>query len=233
MGRTMILGHRGAPGEAPENTMRGLRLAVAHGADGVELDVQPSADGAGVVIHDPTLERTTDRAGAVSALAWDELAEARAGGEPLPRIEEAVRWAAQAGAFLNVEVKSPGGEAPSVRAVREAGMLGRTVFSSFYPDVVAELRRLAPDGEVYFLTERWDDEVRDGVRALGVQGVCPHHAIATPALVAELGEAGLGVVVWTVDDPERIAELVRAGVRAVITNLPALGVAARAAAERA
>jgi glycerophosphoryl diester phosphodiesterase len=233
MGRTLILGHRGAPREAPENTMRSLRLAMERGADGVELDVQPSADGEGVVIHDPTLERTTDRSGALAALPWARIAEARAGGEPLPLIGEATAWAAEAGAFLNVEVKSQGAEAPSIRAVRETGMMGRTVFSSFHPEIVQELGRLAPEAERYFLTERWDDEVRAGVRALGVRGVCPHHSIATAALLAELREAGLGVVVWTVDDPERIAGLVRAGVRAVITNLPAIGVAARAAAERA
>lgn len=232
MGRTMILGHRGAPREAPENTMRALRLAVEQGADGVELDVQPSADGVGVVIHDPTLERTTDAAGEVAALPWPRIAAARSGGEPVPRIEEAVQWAAAAGAFLNVEVKSRGGEAPSVEAVRTAGMMGRTVFSSFYPDVVAELGRIAPEAERYFLTETWDDRIRAGVRALGVDGVCPHHSIATPELLEELAAAGLGVVVWTVDDPARIAELVRAGVRAVITNLPAAGVAARAEAER-
>lgn len=232
MGRTMILGHRGAPREAPENTMRALRLAVEQGADGVELDVQPSADGVGVVIHDLTLERTTDAAGEVAALPWARIAGARSGGEPVPRIEEAVEWAAAAGAFLNVEVKSRGGEAPSVAAVRAAGMMGRTVFSSFYPDVVAELGRIAPEAERYFLTETWDDRIRAGVRALGVRGVCPHHSIATPALLEELAAAGLGVVVWTVDDPARIAELVRAGVRAVITNLPMVGVAARAEAER-
>lgn len=233
MGRTMILGHRGAPREAPENTMRALRLAVEHGADGVELDVQPSADGVGVLIHDLTLERTTDRAGDVAALPWARIEEARSAGEPVARIEEAAAWAAEAGVFLNVELKSRGSEAPSVRAVREAGVMERTVFSSFYPDVLAELGRIAPDAERYFLTEEWSERVRAGVRELGVRGVCPHDSIATPALLDELRAAGLGVVVWTVDDPERIAALVRAGVRAVITNLPALGVAARAAAERA
>jgi glycerophosphoryl diester phosphodiesterase len=233
MGRTLILGHRGAPREAPENTMRALRLAVEHGADGVELDVQPSADGVGVLIHDPTLERTTAAAGEVRTLPWSRLAVLRAGGEPLPRIEEAAAWAAETGVFLNVELKSRGAEAPAVEAVRSAGIMRLTVFSSFLPEIVAEVGRIAPEAERYFLTERWDDEVRAGVRALGVQGVCPHHTIATPAMLAELREMGLGAVVWTVDDPERIGALVREKVRAVITNLPAIGVAARAAAEKA
>jgi glycerophosphoryl diester phosphodiesterase len=230
MNRTMILGHRGAPREAPENTMRALRLAVEHGADGVELDVQPSADGVGVVIHDATLARTTGTPGTIAALPWERIAGMRAGGEPVPRLEEAAEWAAEAGVFLNVEIKSPGAEAPSLRAIRSAGMMHRTVFSSFHPEILAEVGRIAPEAERYLLTERWDDEVRGAVGALGVGGVCPHHSIATPELLEELRREGLGCVVWTVDDPDRIRELVRARVRAVITNLPAIGVAARSAA---
>lgn len=226
-GRPLILGHRGAPFEAPENTMRGFRLALAHGADGVELDVQPAADGTPVVIHDPTLDRTTDRVGAVAALSWAQISGARAGIDPVPRLEEAAAWAAESGAWVNVEIKSPGAERASVAAMTAAGVMERTVFSSFVPEVIAELGRVAPDAVRYFLTERWDDEVRRLVRGLGAHGVCPHHSIATPALLSELREAGLGVVVWTVDDPTRIRELVRAGVTAVITNRPELGVSIR------
>jgi glycerophosphoryl diester phosphodiesterase len=223
--RPLVLGHRGAPFQAPENTMRGFRLAMSQGADGVELDVQPAADGTPVVIHDLSLDRTTDRTGAVAALSWPAIAEARAEGEPVPRLEEAAAWAAESGAWVNVEIKSRGAEAASVAAMEAAGVMGRAVFSSFVPEVIAELGRVAPQARRYFLTERWDDEVRRMVQDLGAHGVCPHHSIATPSLLAELREAGLGVVVWTVDDPERIRELVRAGVDAVITNRPELGVA--------
>lgn len=224
--RPLVLGHRGAPREVPENTLRGFRLAVEQGADGVELDVQPSADGAPVLIHDATLQRTTDGRGAVSALPWAEIAEARAGGEPVSRLEEAAAWAAETGAWLNVEIKSPGAEAASVRAIRDAGVMERTFFSSFYPEIVAEVGRTAPEATRFFLTERWDDEVRAGVRALGVHGVCPKVTIATPALLEELRGEGLHACVWTVDDPARMREILRAGVAAIITNLPSLGVEA-------
>lgn len=222
--RPLVLGHRGAPREAPENTMRAFRLAVEQGADGVELDVQPSADGAPVLIHDDTLQRTTDRRGAVAALPWAEIAGARAGGEPVSRLEEAAAWAAETGAWLNVEIKSPGAEAASVRAIRDAGMMERTFFSSFYPEIVAEVGRVAPDAARFFLTERWNDEVRAGVRALGVQGVCAKVTIATPALLDELRAEGLHACVWTVDHPGRMRDLLRAGVAAIITNLPSVGV---------
>jgi glycerophosphoryl diester phosphodiesterase len=223
----LVLGHRGAPREVPENTLRAFRLALEQGADGVELDVQPAADGVPVVIHDPSLDRTTDRTGSLAELGWDEIAGARAGGEPVPRLEEAVAWAADAGAWLNVEVKSPGAEAAAVRAVRAAGLMERTFFSSFLPGVVAALLAEGPDVTGLLLTERWDEEVMAGVRELGVAGVCLHHPLATGPALAWLRERGLHAVVWTVDDPARMRELFAEGVLAVISNLPAVAVAAR------
>jgi len=207
--------------------MRGFRRAVEVGADGVELDVQPSADQVAVVIHDATLDRTTDGTGSVPALPWESIAAARTGGEPVPRLEQAAAWAAESGAWLNVEVKSPGAEAAALAAIRDAGVMERTFFSSFLPEIVAEVGRLAPHATRYFLTKRWDNEVRAGVRALGVQGVCLHLPIATSEVLDELRREGLAAVVWTVDDPAEIRRLVRAGVRAVITNRPETGVAVR------
>ena len=224
--RPLVLGHRGSPAELPENTLAGFRRARELGADGVELDVQPSADGVAVVIHDPTLERTTDGVGRIDALPWERISAVRAGGEPVPRLEAVAAWAAEAGAWLNVEVKSPGAESASVRAISDAGLLGRTFFSSFLPEVVAEVGRLEPRATRFFLTQRWGDEVRAVVRGLGVSGVCLQDAIATPAVLDELRGAGLGAVVWTVDDPARLRALLAAGVRAVITNHPARGVEA-------
>lgn len=224
--RPLVLGHRGSPRRAPENTLLAFRLALEEGADGVELDVQPAADGAPVVIHDPTLERTTDGTGAVAALGWPELSAVRSRGEPLPRLEGAAAWAVESGAWLNVEIKSRGAEAASLAAVEAAGVLDRTFFSSFVPDVVARVREVAPHAVCFLLTERWDDEARGTARRLGVRGVCLHHAAATSTTLGELRDMGLDAVVWTVDEPERLKELLRAGVRAVITNHPARGVAA-------
>ncbi|HYJ79105.1 MAG TPA: glycerophosphodiester phosphodiesterase family protein, partial [Longimicrobiaceae bacterium] len=225
--RPLILGHRGAPRQAPENTLAAFRLALEQGADGVELDVQPSGDGVAVVIHDDTLQRTTDAAGAIPMLPWERIAAARARGEPVPRLEEAARWAAETGAWLNVEIKSSGAEAAALVAVREAGIMERAFFSSFLPEVVAEVGRLDPEATRCFLTERWNDQVRATAARLEVHGVCLKDRIATAAVLAELRAKGLAVVVWTVDDARRIAALLRAGVQAVITNQPAVGAGVR------
>lgn len=224
----LILGHRGAPFEAPENTLASFRLARAQGADGVELDVQPSADGVPVVLHDATLERTTDGSGAVAALPWAAIARLDAGGgERVPRLEQVAAWAAASGAWLNVELKAPGVEAAVLAILREAGLLERTVISSFAPALVAEVGRLEPGARRFLLTERWDTGVHAAARRCGAGGICLEDAAATPAALAALRAAGLPVVVWTVDEPARLAALLRAGVAAVITNRPALAVHVR------
>jgi glycerophosphoryl diester phosphodiesterase len=224
----LVLGHRGASAEAPENTLHAFRLALAQGAEGIEFDVQPSADGVPVVIHDDTVDRTTNGRGAVAALPWSALAALDAGGgEPVPRLEDVAMWAAQADAWLNVELKAPGAEAASLEVLRRAGLLERTVFSSFYPDVVALVGQLEPVARRFLLTERWDDEVRAALTACGAGGVCLADRATTPAALQELADARLPVVVWTVDDPLRIEHLLRAGVTAVITNVPSRAVTVR------
>jgi len=226
--RPLILGHRGAPRGAPENTLRAFRLALEEGADGVELDVQPSADGVPVVLHDDTLDRTTDASGDVAALPWERIAAARSGGEPVPRLEEVVAWAAESGAFLNVELKRPGAEAAAVELVARAGLRERTVFSSFVAASVAEVLRLDPAAACYLLSDERAGPAMAEARRLGASGVCLGARRATPAALAESRRAGLPVIVWTVDRPYRIRGLLAEGVRGIITNLPALAVQIRA-----
>jgi glycerophosphoryl diester phosphodiesterase len=229
--RPLILGHRGAPRGAPENTLRAFQLALEEGADGVELDVQPSADGVPVVLHDDTLDRTTDQTGDVATLAWERIARARAGDEPVPRLEEVVEWAARTGAFLNVELKRAGAEAAAVAAIAGAGLRERTIFSSFVAASVAEVRRLDPAAACYLLSDGRAGLAMAVARQIGASGVCLGARRATPAALAEFRRAGLPVIVWTVDRPYRIRGLLREGVRGIITNLPALAVQMRAEVE--
>lgn len=239
----LVLGHRGAPREAPENTLVSFRRALELGADGVELDVQPSLDRLPVVIHDPTLERTTSARGPVAertALALSTVDAGhhftpdggltfpyRGGGALLPALADAVGWAVESGAWLNVEIKAPGAEGAALELLEHHGLLGRTLLSSFVPDVLTELRRLAPGAARYLLVEAWGREEERVAREVGAGGVCLADAAATGPALDRLREAALPVVVWTVDDAARIEALLGAGVRGVITNLPEVGVAAR------
>jgi glycerophosphoryl diester phosphodiesterase len=218
----LILGHRGAPRAAPENTIAGFTLALDAGADGVEMDVQLSADGVPVVIHDDTLRRTTGARGRVDRLSWRRISELRTGGEPVPSLEQAGAWAAATGAWLNVEIKAMGAAAATLAVLEEAGIAERVIVSSFHVSVVEQVGRLDPHAARYLLLERWDAAARTALETSGAGGVCLRVDVATDAVLAELEPCGLPVVVWTVDDPRRLRELLGSSVRAVITNRPEL-----------
>jgi glycerophosphoryl diester phosphodiesterase len=221
----LILGHRGAPAEALENTLRAFELALRRGADGVELDVRPAEDGTPVVIHDDGLERTFGMSGLVSELSWPALQ--RLTGARLPSFEQAAAWAAASGAWLNVELKAEGVEAEVIRILRGHGLMSRAFLSSFDEAIVARVGEVAPDALRFFLTETWDDAAHDRLNRSGAAGVCLRVDAATPLALEVLRHEGLPVVVWTVDDVTRIGHLLAAGVAAIITNHPETGVAAR------
>jgi glycerophosphoryl diester phosphodiesterase len=223
--RPLILGHRGAPFDAPENTLRSFARALEHGADGVELDIRRSRDGVPVVIHDETLDRTTPARGRVADHAWSALERLTTGA--LPSLQQAAAWASSAGAWLNVEIKAPGAEAATLDVLRETRLLDRTFLSSFHAEVVAEVGRLAPEARRYLLTDAWDEAAQQAVAESGAQGVCLKVDAATPLTLEVLRNDGLPVVVWTVDAPARIRELLIAGVAGIITNRPRVAVEVR------
>jgi glycerophosphoryl diester phosphodiesterase len=230
--RLLVLGHRGSPGVALENTLRSFDLALQDGADGVELDVQRAGDGTPVVIHDGTLDRTFGVPGRIAELAWPAIRQIT--GARLPSLEQATAWAAAAGAWVNVELKSSGVEGDTVRILEAHGLMERSFVSSFDAEVVARVGELAPAVRRFFLTESWNDDARDQLTRSGAAGLCLRVDSATPMTLEVLRREGLAVVVWTVDDPARITQLVAAGVAGIITNRPAAAVAAvRSAAERA
>lgn len=221
----LILGHRGAPREAPENTLRSFALALEQGADGVELDVQRAGDGVPVVIHDETLDRTMQARGRVADHPWPALE--RLTGAALPSLEQAAAWAAASGAWLNVEIKALEVEEATLAVLRAMGLLERTLLSSFHPQVVAEVGRIAPEARRFLLTDVWDEAAQEALTASGAQGVCLRVDAASPLALEVLRNESLPVVAWTVDDPARIRELLLGGVAGIITNLPRAGVQAR------
>lgn len=222
--RPLLLGHRGAPFDAPENTIASFQMALDAGADGVELDVQLSGDGIPAVIHDETLERTTDGRGLISDLPWSGIRALRSAGEPVPSLLEAARWAADSEAWLNVEIKAAGAAAATMEVLREAGLGSRVIVSSFHSSVVAEVGEIDPGMRRFLLLESWGIAERDAAAACGAQGICLGLAGATQGALEDLRRAGLPVVIWTVDDPAEIERLVRSGVLAIITNRPAVAV---------
>ena len=235
--RTLNIAHRGASAAAPPNTLAAFRRAADLGADGVELDVHLSADGVPVVIHDFTVDGTTDGTGRVRDLPLAALRELDAGsrfdpafaGERIPTLEEV--FAEVGGRLLiNVELKSmPGNDYPGLEEavaalVRRHGLADRVLVSSFNPFALRRFRRAMPEVPVGFLYETAPlsraARLAAALVRLRPQALHPWWGMITPAAVRRAHARGQRVVAWTVDDPAAMARLVEWGVDAIITNYP-------------
>lgn len=229
-----VWGHRGASAYAPENTLAAFDLALRMGVAGVELDVQLSADGALVCIHDETLDRTTTGSGQVGARTLAELRtfEAANGmpgfdGVTIPTLDEVFELFAGSDAVVNVELKNSvvpyeGLEEKVLALVAEAGMADRVVLSTFNHLSLAKLQDLGTGlptamlfGEPLFRPWRY-------AQTLGVTGINPPHEYlrVVPSLVAKAHELGMSVNPWTVNREEDMTRMIALGVDAIITNHP-------------
>jgi glycerophosphoryl diester phosphodiesterase len=167
--RIRVVGHRGATAHAPENTIASLARGLRDGADEVEFDVQRTKDGAAVLMHDDTLDRTTSGRGPVRDRTLSELRILDAGswfapefsGERVPSLAEVCAWASEAGGDLSVELKQPapaeglpmddGLAESAVADLRASGLLQRAVIHSFDHPTIARVRQVAPEARAALL----------------------------------------------------------------------------------
>jgi glycerophosphoryl diester phosphodiesterase len=238
-GRPLVLGHRGASAEAPENTLAAFRLALAQGADGVELDVWRCATGEVVVAHDEDARRV---AGAPLSIPDAPLAALRAldvgawkgerfRGERIPLLAEVLE--ALPGAVVNVELKSRGRDLrlaqAAARVIARAGATRRVLVSSFDWRLLVAFRLAAPDVPVGLLFDgdrAWRLRLWAALRLLGPSAVHPDRRLVTPERARAWTARGLAVNVWTVDEPAEVVSLAALGATAVITNVPGRTLAA-------
>ncbi len=209
-GVPLVGGHRGNPAEHPENTLASFRSAIELGVDLVECDVHLSADGELVVIHDHTLDRTTDGTGLVVQRPLAELRRLDAGGgERLPLLAEVCELA-RGRVGLCVEVKQipipyPGLEAKLVACLAALGMLDQTAVISFHHGSMRDIKRLEPRLAVGILEGARPIDPVSLLRSAGADIYAPHYGAMDPDLVATVHEAGGAVGVWTVDDAAAVA----------------------------
>ena len=235
MGTPLTLGHRGASAAAPANTLAAFRLALELGADGFELDVQLTADNELVVIHDYSMDHTTDGSGLVRQKTLAEIKKLDAGvrfasrfaGERIPTLREVFEMAGK-GPFINVEIKttSPRGnglEPRLIALIREYGLGERLVVSSFNPFALWRIRRLAPDMRLALL---YADDLPAYLRNRWLaflshpNALNPKYTMATSDHVRWAQAHGYGLYVWTVDDEAEMRRLASLGVSGIISNRP-------------
>lgn len=222
--RPLIIGHRGASADAPENTLAAFALALEQNADGIELDVQLSADGVPVIIHDDDVDRTTDGAGRVHDLTLAELRALTIAGEhAIPTLDELFEMLGRRPLY-NVELKllavRDGGLAATVAdRIMAHGLGDRVIVSSFSPFIVRAARGCLPRSvPVAHLREhRLMQVAHSFVRA---EADHPAHTLVDESMMKWARRRGLRVNVWTVDDPAEARRLVALGVHGIITNRP-------------
>ncbi len=230
--RPFAIAHRGASGTLPENTKIAFAKAVDLGADGIEFDVQLSADDIAVVIHDETLDRTTSGTGRVAETDFETIRKLDAGswfaasfaGVEVPTLEE-VLAAVGGRVMLNVELKPDERIDKLVRcavtAVARFELFGSVVFSSFEQQALTALRKLVPGARIGVLALPGQlDECLDFARELAAEVLCPAVAMVDSDLVARAHRSGLAVWPWTANMPGEIRLLSALGVDGIFSDYP-------------
>jgi glycerophosphoryl diester phosphodiesterase len=231
-GKVLVIGHRGALGYVPENTMPSFAKGVECGADLIELDVHLTADDAIVVIHDDDVSRTTDGRGVVRGMTLAEIRGLDAGsrfdpkyrGERIPTLDEVLDWA-KGRVQLVVEIKggplpAPGIEERVVQALRDHRMVDAVMAISFHHPAVKRLKGLEPALATGILYSGLLVDTVGAARATGTESVRPQWNYWTRELVDEVHAAGLLASSWVANDEPRMEYLVGMGVDSIGCDYP-------------
>ena len=243
-GRVRTVGHRGAQADAPENTMAAFRAALAAGVDEIEFDVQLTRDGVPVVLHDATLDRTTDGHGLLRDRTWPEVEPLDAGswsspehaGERVPSLDQLCAWVADKPLDLSLELKQPApgeGLARDERLVlvvlavlRAHGLVGRTVIHSFDHPSIARVLLLEPQAATALLYSGpvFAEYVESAITVPGIIGLHVRWLWVSRELCAAAHARGLYVHAWGMPEPPLQAALIHRliafGVDSLSANSP-------------
>ena len=233
-GRTLVIAHRGFSGRAPENTVAAISEAIAIGADMAEIDVTLTADERVVIIHDETLQRTTNGGGNVSEQDFDEIRSLDAGswfapqfaGEKVPTLGE-VLDTTKGQILLNVEIKTEavdrGISDKVAAAIKERGMTDQVIVSSFSPTALEQMHAVAPEIRTAVLynkeLQRGQDPV-EIVSGLGASAFNIRGSRLKAKMLRSCRKHGIPVGVYTVDKPKKMRRWVKKEIAAIFTNHP-------------
>lgn len=220
MSRVSRIGHRGAAGHAPENTLAAIRKGIDLGVDFVEIDLRRTADGTLVALHDGTINRTTNGRGRVDALSLAQLKAFDAGkGERIPTLEEVFQVAAgRTGVMIELKVSDLAGA--TVQTVTNAQFDSPVIYASFLHHELSELRALAPDAAVMLLFDKLPEDPVSYARAYRPAFVGLRHDRASRGLVQAFHKEHMWIWVYTPNTVADIERALSAGVDGVISDYP-------------
>lgn len=227
------IAHRGAGQRAPENTLAAFKLGASLGYRMFECDVQVSLDGVPFLLHDDTLERTTNGTGLACKKTWTQLRALDAGawhspafaGEPIPSLDEVGRWCRERGLLMNIEIKPSPGEAERCgRLIAQAVARDWTaqgvwpLLSSFQPEALQAARQAAAHLPRALLLERLASDSLHTAQTLQCVAVVIEESLWTPDLAQSVLARGLMAMSYTVNDPGAAVRLERIGVSGLISD---------------
>lgn len=235
MNHSIILAHRGASAYAPENTLAAFELGRQMGAGGIELDVQLTKDGKLVVIHDHTIDRTSNGKGRIADMTLEELRmydfsysfkdKYGAEGSRIPELKDIMQYAMEHDLFINIETKdyaNPYGEVNRLTAelVRASGYGEQTLISSINHNAMAMLKREYPEIEtaIAFLESFY--RLEEYAESCRVDVLHPYYLGVNESFMEQANRNGWGVNPWTVDDEAEMKRLQKLGVTRIMTNRP-------------
>ena len=226
------IAHRGASGTAPENTVSAFKKALEIGVDAVELDLHGTADGEVVVIHDSTLNRTTNLRGSVNQATLETIKRADAGewfdaefaGEPVPTLEEALECITQE-TIAVLEIKDPLIAEAVVAKIHKTDTLDLAVVISFHTTVLQTIRALEPRIPTGWLIGNHNKHLSpihlcQQLGELGSSLLNVNHQLITAEFAYEVQRRGVALWSWTVDDLTRMREMKEFGVQGITSNYP-------------
>ena len=224
----LTIAHRGASAHYPENTLRAFIAAAELGADMCEFDVRMTRDGEIVVIHDATVNRTTDGRGRVAALSAAALRRLDAGvrfgaefrGERIPTLAEVADALGGRGCEMDVELKARGLEGRVCEILRGCAAAASAIVSSFDWEQLEIVARHEPELRIALLGEKTPSEMLEAAQAMRAFAIAPQFDIVDAALCAEAHRRGLAVYAWTVDEASAMRRMIAAGVDGIMTNDP-------------
>lgn len=230
---TKNIAHRGFSGKYPENTILAFQKALEAGVDGIEFDVHLTRDGKLVIVHDETVDRTSDGAGWVGEMTLKELRaldfsagfKGKYGAQRIPLLEEYFELIRGQRLLTNIELKTgvvwyEGIEEKVLDVIERYGRTRDVIISSFNHFSAVRFKKLAPEIKCGFLEESRIIGPAGYTAAHGVECYHPFYADMTPDVVAELREKGIEINVWTVNEKQDMLDMLQKGVDGVITNFP-------------
>lgn len=225
--------HRGFCSQYPENTLLSFQKALDEGVDGIENDVQLTKDGQIIIMHDESVDRTTNGSGWVKDFTLEELKQLdasekfgdRFGVQRVPTLREYLELVKDLPILTNIEMKTGVFEYLEmeqllVDMLREYHMEGRILITSFNHFTIMRMKKLAPELRYGFLAYDWRLDAGEYTQRYGIPCYHPDYHNLTPEVVEDLHSHGIEVNPYTVDDPEDIRDMIAKGVHSVITNCP-------------